>query len=396
VVKRRWILGGLALVTLSCQVIMGLEEPMGSAAVDDAGTKSDASDGSTSCKAKTLPPPPTENPSPEIKRSFWFALETFKLPVPEEGDLTGRDLDGLCSQCGAGVADGGVTCRSPKPTCDYANGIDDSLGRIVTTLKGFQDPATLANGEVEAGARTLLLYVGDWNGLANDPEVSVAFVDSEGLFSDAGCLDAGDGKRMMYESESPDPGRIPEGRKRYYPHFDGCDRWSPVGNSVTGTFPERKPAAGFQAAYVTGFTLVAPFKDVSADLFGRTTSIKLGSLVARIEPNLASSYSLDAVLTGRVAADELLIGIGLTQAHPDPNGGREYIPVCNAPVIGELAKDRICEARDLMAAKSDEFQDRPCDSISIALGFTATPALVDDFDFNTKKFVPNCGDYRCP
>lgn len=270
IARHLWLgLGGLSLATLSCQIILGLEEPTGAPVTEAPPAPGEAgSDGGDPCPHSLRPPPPAKDDNPDLKNTYWFAARSVTAPIDQKAGPKGYDLDNACT-CKADLHDGGPSCNAASVVCDLDRGIDDSLGAALGEFSRFPTAADAikpVNANLQKGSRSLLVYVSEYNGLANDKSVSVAFVNAGGLYTRMGCGDSG-AERPLVETYAAIPGdsHTPPGKARYAPAYDGCDRWSPeVGSFGTaGRFPSYQ-----SSAYVTDFQLVVSVDKVTTAIFG--------------------------------------------------------------------------------------------------------------------------------
>lgn len=388
------------LATLSCQLVLGLDEPVTAAA--DAGPSeagaADAGGDADKCVHATVPAAP-DGGAAGGNISRWFAITAIELPA-QAPKLRGLDLDESCT---CDPASGDTTKSScigkDASRCDLANGVDDALSGLLQTVLipgSGGDPAKVASEAVRSGARTLLIYISGWNGLPNDADVSVGFVSSRGLFEAEGCVDAGSPDRDAAAFNLTDA-QSPNGA-RYSPRNDGCDRWSPV-ISLDGTFPNLILNGGTVHGYVVDRQLVAPFDEVAMVLLGRKTSLRDGYLVATLGVLTGDSpvAALSGTLAGRIEINELVAAVGASQVGKGDDTGN-YQAVCEAipGLWSQSILPTLCDARDVMASKAFDGQDKSCDGVSVALGFRAVAALPSRITFNPPDVEKACTPSACP
>lgn len=389
IARHLWVgLGGLTLATLSCQLILGLEEPTGTPVTEAPPAPGEAgSDGGDPCPHSVRPPPPKKDDNPDLKNTYWFAARSVTAPLDQRAGPKGYDLDNACT-CKADLHDGGPSCNAASVVCDLDRGIDDSLGAALGEFSRFPTAADAikpVNANLQRGSRSLLVYVSEYNGLANDKSVSVAFVNAGGLYTRMGCGDSG-AERPLVETYAAIPGDVhtPPGKARYAPAYDGCDRWSPEVGSFgsAGRFPSYQ-----SSAYVTDFQLVVSVDKVTTAIFGNASAIQDALFVAKISPD-GDHLKLEGILAGRMSIDDLLQAVGGTQAG---NGFEDagYPAACEQD-YWPLVVPRLCAARDIMASPREDFLGRDCDAVSLNIGFTMIEAQIADFDFTNEAQKKAC------
>jgi hypothetical protein len=331
------------------------------------------------CAHLTPPPPPDVDDDPSFSLTP-FVLAVSKIDVASAG--LGFDLDGVCScDTRAGAAhDGGASC-SGVPQCDGDGGVDDAL----TGLGAFEvvksvDDALGVNFNITSGITTVLLLVTGYNGRANDKEVTVGFVLSEGIRDGSGCPAAGVG---------------PNATGVYPPGWCGNDVWTVQKDLVSESSPPYTPTLN-TAGYVTNHRLVIPGGDTFVHMLIGPTEAKFGSpiFVGTLTP-LAEDLSLrdpsspprsradrfyridDGVFAGRLSDASLLAVVGGVVLERNKQGGPSSY-LCNSPLFADL-KHEICTARDVAGSRSLDFDPNvACSALSMAYHLTALPAVPGD------------------
>jgi hypothetical protein len=388
---RRWLaIAAVALATLSCQLILGLDEPQGV----PAPATDDEPDGGLEdpCRHASRPKMPAKDDDPDTKLEYWFAAKAVAAPVPVG---QGFDLDDACT-CAADLHDAGPPCTASKTVCDVDGGVDDAVGALFGTLAKSSpfDPLEPVNDNLAGGSRTLLLYLADYNGKANDADVKVGFVNAGGLYTDVGC--DGVTSRGLEVTYGDDNGvHTPPGKNRYRPAFDGCDHWSPEeGILVSGG---RTPGITV-TSYVNDYQLVIAIDQIATAVFGARVTIHSALFVAKIVPE-DKHLRLDGILAGRLPFDDLIQTLGGNEAGEfgDRDGG-DFTALCDVPLIWNQAIPRLCEARDTMASPAQDFSDklRTCDATSLNFGFTMVESKLADFDFTNHSLSKTCPPVTCP
>jgi hypothetical protein len=300
---------------------------------------------------------------------------------PDAGRQPGVDLDRSCT-CARDLYDGAPPCETPgSPVrCDFEGGIDDSFALLdQVDVSSFLDLSNRITRDIVAGRRTVLIYIGNYNGLANDQDVSAAFVTSGGLYSDLGC-DGGD-------RDASRPQGHPDGAPgdQHLPVWDGCDRWSPNPGLVTAGSPNI-----VATAYVSNYTLVAQIKEVTVEIFGGP--VKAGNATAVLHlAHEGDGLRADGFIAGRIAVAELAGAIGRIPGNDTYDG----VPLCQTPFWPALGP-ALCQARDTTSSPSLDHKGAICDAITSTIGFTARPAQVSDETYSNPTLGYDCpGDLQC-
>jgi hypothetical protein len=389
---------GTAFAALSCQVILGLEEPVGVVRPEPADAREAAVTVVDPC-AHAEPPlePEMESDAGDGQDDFWFAVQQLTLPLkPDDaGVQPGLDLDQSCT-CQEDLFDGAPSCTTPgkRPFCDFNNGVDDAFAKLAQDIPAaskFDINATV-NKHLSEGTDGLLIYLSDYNGQENDPDVGVAFVPSGGLYSDLGC----DGEPRNAGPPLESPHNAPG--DRYQPVWDGCDRWSPhvglvLGSNTTGRYP-----LTVNRAYVSHFTLVMKkVKEVALELYGAPMKVTEGSVVARIVPdnaNVHRRFRIEGFIAGRLPFDDLSVALARTDVAL-PDGGREQF--CNRTATWTIFASLLCGARDSMVSQTSDHTGQVCDAVTATVGFVALQSSIsrqsEDFT-NTLTAKPPCPNER--
>ena len=363
-------IGLLGALAAACQWIAGIERL-------DKPHSPDAAPAPEDPCAHAAPPPP-----PDQDDEATFALDPFVLAVSKielGAGNAGFDLDKVCS-CDSrpGAAhDGGPSCRGTSP-CDADGGVDDALSAVsALQLYTSVDVSRGVNAAIASGNTTILLLVAGYNGRANDKDVKVGFVLSDGIADGSGCPDAG---------ASAANGLFP-------PAWCGGDIWTVQGDTVIGNKPPYTPALSTEG-YVANHRLVIPGKDqfvrmligvtqaqfnaptfvgtltpLNADLTPRDPDAKPASAQDRF-------YKIDdGVFAGRISDSSLLTVLGGVVVERSTNGGTSTYLCTQDALYGELKK-QVCNARDIAATPALDFDPTAvCSSVSVAFHLTALPAL---------------------
>jgi hypothetical protein len=311
-------------------------------------------------------------------------LPPFVLAVSDlhaGDDSLGFDLDGVCTCDGAeGAAHAGASsCNVVGKRCDPDGGVDDGFGAFARQFASFYDIDGIMTKMIAAGRRTVLLQISKYNGRANDREVAVGLIVSEGIRV-AGC------PTSVYDDK----------KKVYSPGWCGDDAWSLSADSVLQSGGQAQPIS-IGSAYVTDYELVVrvggslampigednrPIQIGSPVIAGKL--VPLGADLAPRDPSRPPAqgeerlYRVDGVLAGRMTASDLLAAIGMQPSAPGSSD-----ELCQKGTAFQVAKQQVCDALDIARTGQLDFDPQAsCDALSGALGFTAEPALRGDVQAN--------------
>jgi hypothetical protein len=352
----------LALPSVAaCALLVGIEErPLRQEPdVVDGGAEAGPTD---PCLHATPPAAPLTDDD-DTKLDFTAAIRTLRY---DTGAPDGLDLDGTCTcQGGPGAArDGGPSCTSREPQCDFDGGIDNALLRIpFLQLEAFRGESLSA--EIACGRGGLVLEIYGYNGRANDTNVAVGFMPTIGVLEPHEATE---------EPAECDGGSLRG--KTYAPRWDGTDRFSPDDRFVR----KGAPAVIFRA-YVRDWTLVASAEGkVPLPIGPGLADTSQGTIVARVVPldatgtplprtpgARAAGVRLEGVLAGRGAVSAMMKVVERTRV-----GSQHLCP--GTPLYDEV-KTTLCNAADLRSEPREDFTNLPCDAISLGLGFVAEPAM---------------------
>lgn len=204
---------------------------------------------------------------------IFFAVRNFKFQDGEE--RLGFDLDGR-NTVEDGTGNARPLCSGERAT-DAPGGIDNQLlVALQTSLGGALDPVFKeTSGELERGRLSMLLQLADYNGRADDEEVTVRIRSSPGLVG----LDAGGS-----------------------PNWDGNDLWNYSGpEAINGRFFEsaylRGKVAGYQLILGPGVTIEPDEPTMSLPLLGQDVPFFRSATVATLSHD-AGRWELNGVLAG--------------------------------------------------------------------------------------------------
>jgi hypothetical protein len=177
----------------------------------------------------------------------------------------------------------------------------------------------------------------------------------------------------------------------FFPTWCGRDPWSIVPGSVVIAagaplgFTPTATGTGYVADYKlvvrleTGTTSI-PFGGAALAMGSPEGVMTLVPLGEDLQPRDPARPPTDAekrlwrikegTLTGRLPARDLLAAAG---SIPTPGMTEEHL--CTSPIFTVL-KSTVCDGRDIAKARNFDFvPNRACDALSMAVGFTADPAI---------------------
>jgi hypothetical protein len=345
--KHRGRLLGAALAALaigvgavSCQVVAGLDgnfraAPVGTGGAGDAGAPEA---GPAGCQSATYAGPPGGVDDGTTIGPVVVAVHTVNLG--DMGTIPGFDLDNVCT-C---TDDAGPSCagRSAQAGlyCDAPGGIDNQFAKIVQLIQVPLGAATFSStafsNEANAGNWTLLVEIDGYNGMKDDPSVTVSLFPCPGL--------------------------------GVTPKWDGTDSWAVLDTDVDSA---GMPVFTSDGAYVSGGTLVASVPGVPITLAGAKETITLTLSSAVLTGQLGQTNGQWRLEQGVLAAR-----LGITNFFQSLSAYRDNqgLPLCtNSGLIYMTAKTSICNDADILLTATDP-SSTTCDAVSFGMGFTADPA----------------------
>jgi hypothetical protein len=352
------LLAAAGLAIVACQVVAGIApvEKQQRGVGSDGGP---TADGGTPDPCRHLVPPnlpETDDGQTEEVPPFVLALHTVKF-IPTGADrYQGFDLDGTCT-CDKRpntAHNGEPSCAPKKDACDADGGVDNAAAGLFETFAptGFS-PDKGANDALDAGGPNLLLVISKYNGKANDREVNVGAMVTNGILDGSGC-----GTTVNSVS-----GRAPPG-------WCGRDRW---------TYPQQyaKPSGSKEPlfvgkGYVNNNELVfnAPIGELK--MFFSGSIITFGSPISAGHLSKSNGqWKLDGLLTGRIPLNELLRAVGGVNVDGAPLCKSQYFPLAVQP--------ELCKRADIGTTFNFDFVPKGvCDAISTVLLFTADEAQIGE------------------
>jgi hypothetical protein len=285
-----------------------------------------------------------------------------------DGGIGGYDLDGICTCIGNPPGPESCTPQmGATPHCDGPGGIDNSGGDLLAKFQQignvFSDSDLTA--ALAKGSGGVLLRLQRYNGKANDTQVTFSIYTSNGTIPD----DAGN--------------MIP-------PAFDGGDSWTVDSDSlVGGVAPPYVPNYSDPSAYVSDGTLVAnvdfPLSFGTRSVSRLLVKLKGGVVTARIVPWKSSFQLTDGILAGRFTTQNFLTNL---QGFKDPFNSNVHL--CGDSGTYLVVKSQVCHAADVTSDLLSDGKGAPCDGISAAFFFKASPAVFGPAD-KAAPANPPCG-----
>ena len=235
-------------------------------------------------------------------------------------------------------------------------GRDNAFGRV---LKGANQMLMLTNPyvfdtnkKIMTGETNLIVQITGYNALPNDPQVDVSVFVSGGLFDDAGATKV--------------------------PTFAPDESWSidPVSiqlDDATNFLGKYRS----DQAYVTEGVLVAHFALAPLPLVLQKDSaivdLSNGVMTARLVRQKDGSYRLnEGRVGGRASTKAILTTLGHFE-DPTSDAGARFCDEAEDEGLKGILKTTACLSADITHEPASDGTG-PCDSLSVAFGFSAAPA----------------------
>lgn len=335
---RAAVLGSTSLAAIglvACTVANGLIIPPTPATVD-------AGDGGDGCEHAFLPARPIE-PDGFVDPPLVFAMDHVAFGSKDGGSSVGFDLDNSCT-CAPHA--GTCTPRSGAPEhCDAPGGRDNTIAAVTGTFTGPFNIEDYMNRRLKEGSAGMLIVISGYNGLADDANVSISFLPSAGrltLLPDGGTEAITDGGL----------------RWSYDPNFD---QKLNLANAIQ------------ILGYVKDHVAVAISNGAATlPLAGLDLGFSKGFIVAPIKMNPPRIE--DGVLGGRWPIDSIAASVGRFSLDNFGVPGK----ICETDFFTEKLIPQICATADISANEGDDNKGKPCDALSVAISFSASPAEKGD------------------
>ena len=362
-----WLLVGSA--GAGCSLVtsfegFGCDGPCLDAAASDGGAVEAAADGSDDCTHTRWPPPPSGTTDTTELTAITAVAALAAFGDLDGGDAAiGYDLDGVCTcpapgSCRNATTDA-ATCDEPGSGRDFA--FRTTLLRLQPYGLSFDDNGL--NRGLRSGQYGLVFRLDEYNGKADDGQVSFAIYDAIGVEGfEAGAQ----------------------------PTYDGNDTWTLDVDSIRGglgTLPNYVD----HAAYVTGGVLVANL-DVVLDVIVYTGAsalilpldVRAAHVTARIR-SVPGGFALDdGLLAGRVMLSSLF---RVSAA----------LGYCPGSAVYEAFRPLLCGAADVNHDPAHDLAgDAPCDGLSSVLAFRTVPAKIGSVAKRAPLLVACADAGDCP
>ena len=301
--------------------------------------------------ARISAPSPTRGrrPSDAGDQAFVVAVHTIDFGVSDAGasGLVGYNLDKVFTCCEAGPESCNAAVTGATH-CDEPSGRDNAGGQLISSL-ALVDPSQFSTATIsqrlQDGTYSILLQIQNYNGQANDTQVTASLFGSIGVESDAGAL------------------------------WNGTDQWTIDDSFVVS--PDASPLVPVDfdtAAYVADGTLVVhvtfPISLGNSNTSTFTINLTSGIISGNLVPAGNGTYSLTGGnIAGRWNISQLLSS--LQTVYVTGLG-----PVCPGTSTYSFVKTQICKYADIMTDQSKDLTGATCDALSLGIGFTADPALL--------------------
>jgi hypothetical protein len=268
-----------------------------------------------------------------------FAWRRVRLYRAADGGTLGLDQDGVCTCDGTSLQ----KCLGPN-VCDGPNGRDNAGIKLIAALdllNGSPLEASLRKG-IDAGQWSVILRIEDYDETDDDASLTLRWYFSRG-FADAMAK----------------------------PAWNGKDVWTVNERSLEPMAMGKLDAARFEdkTAYVSGGVLVATFTEAVLEALGGKTVLPLRLSQAKLVATLrkgADGWRLDDGIVAARLSEKDAFG---TIAGFRSDAGTL---ICSDESSFQTLTQLVCDARDLPSSNAGPTQ--PCEAVSLALGFDASPA----------------------
>jgi len=293
------------------------------------------------------------------------------IPASSPQPHIGFDLDNACTCCPGGT----TSCiQSSTADCDDDAGRDNTGIKLFRTLEGTGQMGNEAVDQaLSSGLYGIVIQLTGYNGQLNDRDVTVNVFASNGVVLAAGASPQHNGT----DKWTVDPRYVTGGSSMV-----GTDCELDNGNNCPATYSDN-------GAYVTCGVLVAhptpavPFTFGGRAAFGGTEMLlQEPYIVGTLQPTSVMTTSggispswriINGSVSGRWESQALLSNMA-TIPDPSPDAGGEFI--CGSDPVYQILKPFICGLQDITRTAGHDNMNLTCDSISMAFGFTAEPALL--------------------
>jgi hypothetical protein len=361
----------VASLAMACGLFIGLDEPkpQNLPPLPEAGPVID------DCAHVAAPDFPTSQPdSGAGVPPFWLALRNSYIgqSATTDAGVPGLDLDGTCTcMRGRTAFDGGPSCLprgGAAAQCDYDGGIDNSVEQVFGAYSSIFD----ANGylaRVVAGREDLIIYVANYNGEANDLDVSIGFAQSDGIYTSA-C------DPTLQINDNP-PG---DAHGSFFnASWRGCDAWHGIEEQFVGSpsVPESYvPKALGKGVVKDGVLIMKGASDVPVFINSSTARVQDGTLIAPLEkvPGRQPADPVRFRINGGVLAGRLRL---VDMAEIAFNSSYSGVFTCQNQATFTALMSALCGGADLTDSATEDHTGEPCTAMSFAFRFDADVADLD-------------------
>ena len=336
------------------------------------------------CAHARIPAQPLPQ-SANVQDAAVFALSAVEFGGGRAGGASevGYDLDNICScfQDDAGNPPVAESCTPRARTtqhCDGVGGRDNALAETVNQIPtgpvGF---GTYITRILREGRGGLLMVLDGYNGEPNDDKVSLGFLPSHGKYR---VVDGG-----------PDADAQPE-----YVDADTTNRWSIAPDSYLLRNNSGTPAR-LARGWVRDGTLVVLLPSTGLPLVGLQLSMEDAYLVAPLNLDDKTKPLIDrGTIVGRWGLKNLIESAGRFTVSLTAQGPAQLCT--QGSFFDPTFKNAICQTADINLFADADGKGKPCDAVSIAIGFRTENAEVGDFvDVPTVAECPDGSvELTCP
>jgi hypothetical protein len=156
------------------------------------------------------------------------------------------------------------------------------------------------------------------------------------------------------------------------PKWDGTDKWPVIQELLSNPSDIKSAKVQFPSAYVVGNTWVSGSKGsivLSLSVAGFTLDLTISNAVITVDIDNAHKTGKNGIIAGVLGTDTLTSELKKVAGAFDPS-------LCSGPTIDSIVS-QIEQASDIGADGSQD-PTKPCDGISIGLGFDASVVQLGD------------------
>ncbi|HVU02314.1 MAG TPA: hypothetical protein VHE30_11210 [Polyangiaceae bacterium] len=328
--------------------------------------------GSTACVEKRWVDPPADSDvitrgGDEEAIGVMYKIDLGDAPSnptdpPKHYLDVGFDVDGKCTFGTGDALKKGQECNVPSwgfGVADGPGGTDNALGQIIQltrdAIKTFS--SEIYSTQLQQGVTNVIVHLTDYNGEANDDQVTVATLVSA-------------------------PFDSPPRAKGTHPKWDGTDEWPIASDALKDGKNVSDPKFIDKSAYVTNHKIVTKLNTTAMRLVTAltdklTVNLQVEMTDAHIQCDLVENTAMprvwnwvaqNCVLEARWLVNSLLHQLS---QFPDP---ATNLPLCRDANLYGTFRDNICNLVDVAQYPGATADD--CNAISMGLVFDTKPALI--------------------